>query len=316
MAFLPGTDYLAITERSGAMWLRDTETGYMLAVASGLPEVFVSGQAGLGDIMPAPDFETSSMAYLTWSESGEGGAGSAVGRATLVVDGAQPRLDGLEVIWRQTPKVDGSGHFSQRLAFSPDGEYLFVSSGDRQKMAPAQDMASTLGKVMRMRPDGSEAKIWTLGHRNPLGLAFAPDGTLWSTEMGPKGGDELNVIVEGTNYGWPRASNGSHYDGADIPDHQVGDGYEAPKAWWNPSISPGNLMIYNGEMFGQWRGDAFIGALSGKALIRVELDGTTATEADNWPMGQRIREVEQGPDGAIWLLEDAGSGRLLKLVAP
>ena len=157
------------------------------------------------------------------------------------------------------------------------------------------------------------AQIWTLGHRNPLGLAFDDAGRLWEIEMGPSGGDEVNLIERGNNYGWPRASNGSHYDGRDIPDHKPGDGFTAPKVWWNPSISPSSLMIYSGTAFPAWRGDAFIGALSDQALIRVHLDATNATKADQWPMENRIREVEQGPDGAIWLLEDGEGGRLLKL---
>jgi glucose/arabinose dehydrogenase len=150
-----------------------------------------------------------------------------------------------------------------------------------------------------------------MGHRNLLGIAFAPDGRLWETEMGPKGGDELNVVVAGKNYGWPRASNGSHYDGGDIPDHKAGDGFEAPKVWWNPSISPGGLMIYGGDRFAAWKGDALIPALSGEALIRVDIDGDQAVKAEQWDMDARIRAVEQGPDGTVYLLEDGG--RLLRL---
>ena len=188
-------------------------------------------------------------------------------------------------------------------------------------------MAPALGKIVRLRPDGTAAdsnpfadrgeiaaEVWSYGHRNPLGLAFDPDGNLWNSEMGPRGGDELNLVREGANYGWPEASNGSHYDGRDIPDHADGDDFEAPKAWWTPSVSPGSLMIYTGSAFPQWRGDAFLGALSGQALIRVDLDGTEATEGDQWDLGQRIREVEQAPDGTIWLLTD--EGRVLRLIAP
>lgn len=233
------------------------------------------------------------------------------------------------MIWRQQPKTSGSGHFGHRLAFSSDGQYLFVSSGERQKFDPAQDLGTNLGKIVRLTPDGTPApgnpwadrggvtaQLWSHGHRNPLGLAFDAAGNLWSSEMGPRGGDELNLIEPGNNYGWPKASNGSHYDGRDIPDHRAGDGFAAPAVFWNPSISPSSLMIYSGSAFPQWQGDAFIGALSGEALIRIDLDGTTATLADTWGLNARIREVEQAPDGTIWLLEDAPSGRLLRLSPP
>jgi glucose/arabinose dehydrogenase len=162
-------------------------------------------------------------------------------------------------------------------------------------------------------PNLTPAETWTVGHRNPLGLAFAPDGRLWEIEMGPKGGDELNLIVEGRNYGYPRVSNGTNYNGVDIPDHRRGDGFEAPKAWWNPSISPADLLIYTGNLFPEWKGDAIIPALSGKALIHVRIRGDNASKADEWDMGQRIRAADQGPDGAVYLLEDGPNARLLKL---
>jgi glucose/arabinose dehydrogenase len=162
---------------------------------------------------------------------------------------------------------------------------------------------------------GFHPAVWSYGHRNLLGIAFDHEGRLWEDEMGPQGGDEVNLIQPGLNYGWPKASNGTHYDGRDIPDHKPGDGYEAPKVWWNPSISPAGLVYYSGDLFPQWKGSLFLGALSGQALIRVKLDGDTATKADQWNMDARIREVEQGPDGALWLLEDGkgSEGRLLRL---
>jgi glucose/arabinose dehydrogenase len=240
----------------------------------------------------------------------------------------QASLGDLQIIWRQQPKMTGGGHFSHRIAFGPDGR-LYISSGERQQFDPAQDMAGNLGKVVRLNDDGSlpadnpwsgrggvTAQIWTLGHRNVLGAAFDAAGNLWEVEMGPEGGDELNLVRRGLNYGYPRVSNGSHYGGRDIPDHRPGDGFEPPKVWWNPSISPSSLIIYSGAMFPAWRGDAFIGALSGEALIRVDLDGTSARKAEQWRMGARIREVEQAPDGSIWLLEDqrgGSGGRLLRL---
>ncbi|WP_232548317.1 PQQ-dependent sugar dehydrogenase [Propioniciclava soli] len=311
MAFLPGTQTALVTEREGVLHLVDTASGEATEV-EGIPDVVASGQGGLGDVLPGPTFEQDGTVYLSWVESGSGGTGAVVGRAELIT-GDAPRLEGLAVIWEQTPKVSGNGHFSHRLAFSPDGQHLFVSSGDRQEMTPAQDPASMLGTIMRMNTDGSDAQIWTNGHRNPLGLAFDADGNLWSSEMGPQGGDELNLIVEGANYGWPEASMGVHYNGTDIPDHTDGDGFEAPVAYWVPAMSPGSLMIYTDDAFSGWTGDAFLGGLSGQNLVRVDLDGTTGDIADTWDMGQRIREVEQGPDGSVWLLEDAPGGRLLHL---
>ena len=202
-----------------------------------------------------------------------------------------------------------------------------MTSGDRQKMEPAQADDGLLGKVLRLTPEGLPAtgnpwaakggvaaQFWSMGHRNLLGLAFAPDGRLWSSEMGPKGGDELNLVLPGKNYGWPVASGGSHYDDREIPDHRAGDGFEAPKVNWTPSISPGGLLIYTGDRFAAWKGDALIPALSGEALIRVDINGDRAVKADQWAMGARIREVEQGPDGSVYLLEDGKSGgRLVRL---
>ena len=329
MTFLPGTSYAAITQRGGQLLVREMSSGQVSTV-EGVPEVKAEGQGGLGDVIASPDYATTKEVYLSWAEAGDGStAGAAVGRGRLVIADGAARLEGLRVIWRQVPKVEGTGHYGHRLAVSPDGTHLFVTSGERQKFDPAQDLGTNLGKILRLNLDGTPAagnpvaaqghpadEVWTLGHRNPLGIAFAPDGTLWSTEMGPKGGDELNLITKGANYGWPKVSNGSHYSGEDIPDHAAGDGFAAPKVWWNPSISPSSLMIYTGEAFPQWRGDAFIGALSGQALLRVDLDGTAATKAEVWTqgaLGTRIREVEQGPDGRIWVLQDGADGKLLRL---
>jgi glucose/arabinose dehydrogenase len=296
-----------------------------------VPAVDYGGQGGLGDVILHPEFASNNIVYLSWAEAGEGGVrGAAVGRARLVTEGGAPRLEGLQVIWRQVPKMRGRGHYGHRLAFSPDGRHLFISSGERQEFTPAQDMNSNAGKILRLNPDGSvptdnpfaerggvTAQIWTLGHRNPLGLAFAPDGRLWEVEMGPEGGDEMNLIERGRNYGYPIVSNGDHYDGRPIPDHDTRPEFEAPKTWWTPVISPGDMIVYTGRMFPQWRGDALIAGLSGEALIHVDIDGTNAREAQRWAMGRRMREIEQHPDGSIYMLEDqneAGGGRLLRLV--
>ncbi len=324
MAFLPDGRAL-VTERGGALLVVDVATGSTATVA-GTPEVVVGGQGGLGDVILSPTYAADRRIYLSWVEGApDGTSGAVVGHAVLAPDGS-PRLDALTVVWRQQPKVTGQGHFAHRLAISPDGQHLFVTSGERQKFDPAQDLNGNLGKVLRLTLDGRPAvgnplagrsgvtsEIWSWGHRNPLGIAFDGTGALWVSEMGPRGGDEINRVLPGRNYGWPLVSNGSHYSGEDIPDHRPGDGFEAPAVWWNPSISPGNLLAYSGSLFPAWRGDLFVGALSGEALIRIDVDGTTATVGDTWQMGARIREVEQGPDGSIWLLEDGDGGRLLHL---
>lgn len=327
MTFLPDRRML-VTEKDGRLLLLSAD-GKAIASLAGIPPVDSAGQGALMDVVLHPRFASNHRVYFSFSEAGPGGKGVALARGTFV-DGAKPALADVEVIFRASPYVEGNGHYSGRIAFSPDG-HLFFTNGERQKFDPAQDLTTTLGKVLRLTDDGqpapgnpfypetpAKAAIWSYGHRNLLGLAFDAHGNLWEQEMGPKGGDEVNLILRGRNYGWPRASNGSHYDGRDIPDHRPGDGYEAPKVWWNPVISPGGLMIYSGTMFPQWKGDAFIGGLSSQSLVRVHLSGTNAAKGDQWDMGARIREVEQGPDGAIWLLEDGrngSQGRLLKLTA-
>jgi glucose/arabinose dehydrogenase len=323
MTFLPGSSQALITEKRGRLKL--WTPGRPAIDVAGVPPVAYGGQGGLADIVLHPDYARNHLVYLSYAEPGPGDAsGGAVARATLVVANGAARLDNLQVIWRQQPRMDG-GQYGLRLAFGPD-HLLYVSNGERQHFDPAQDMSGTLGKIVRLNDDGTTAagnpfaaqgavaaQIWSLGHRNPLGLAFAPDGRLWEDEMGPRGGDEVNLILPGRNYGWPRVSNGSHYDGRDIPDHRPGVGFVAPKVWWIPSVSPSGLIIYTGTMFPQWRGDALLGALSGQAFIHVRIRGATAEKADEWDMGARIREVEQGPDGAIYLLEDGEDGRLLRL---
>ena len=321
MDFLPGsgvrlTNAALVTEKGGRLWLLDVNTGQKQEV-SGVPSVVVAGQGGLGDVVAHPDFAGNRRVYLSYAEAGSNGtSGAALGYGTLVLGQDQPRLEGFKVIWRQEPKVSGSGHFGHRIAFAPDGT-MYVSSGERMKMSPAQDRNSDLGKIIHMTAEGQRigGRFHTLGHRNPLGVAFAPDGRLWSTEMGPAGGDELNLIVPGRNYGWPQVSYGSHYEGAAIPDDHKSRGFEEPKVWWNPSVSPGSLLIYSGDLFPQWKGDALIGALSGQSFIRVDIDGDNARKADQWDMGNRIRAVDQGPRGEVYLLEDGRNGpaRLLRL---
>lgn len=334
MTFLPDGRAL-VTEKKGKLKLVTfAADGKISSVdVSGMPTVAYGGQGGLGDVVLSPDFVNDGYVYLSFAEAGDGDtSGAAVARAKLVManDGAASLKD-MQVLWRQEPKVSGKGHYGHRIAFGPDG-MMYISSGERQKFDPAQDLDQNLGKVIRLTPTGGipsdnpmydqgriKAQAWSWGHRNPLGLTFDGAGNLWELEMGPKGGDELNLVKRGANYGYPKVSNGDHYDGKDIPDHAPGDGFEPPKVFWTPAISPGSLMIYSGDLFPAWKGSAFIGALGGQALVRVKLDGDTAEKADNWTMEGRIREVEQGPDGAIWLLEDGArgsKGRLLKLTPP
>jgi glucose/arabinose dehydrogenase len=328
MTFLPD-GRLLVTEKKGALKLLDPGSGEKGDVA-GVPKVAYGGQGGFGDVILHPDFARNQLVYVSFAEPGEDGAsGAAVARARLALDAqGGGKLETLTVIWRQVPKVDSGGHWGHRMAFGPDGK-LWVTSSERQQFTPAQDMKSTLGKIVRLNDDGSvpsdnpffsqggvTAQIWSLGHRNLLGIAFDAQGRLFAHEMGPRGGDELNVIEKGANYGYPVVSNGDHYSGLDIPDHHTHPEFKAPLITWNPVISPAGFVIYSGAMFPEWQGDGFIGGLSSKALVRVEFGAGTAREAQRFDMGRRIREVEQGPDGALWLLEDERNGtggRLLKL---
>lgn len=327
MTFLPD-GRLLVTEKAGRLFVV-TQDGEKSPAVLGMPRVDYGGQGGLGDVIIHPDFDDNGLVYLSYAEAGDGDTrGAAVARARLVFDEAGPKLDDFAVIWRQDPKVTGRGHYGHRMAFSPDG-FLFISSGDRQKFTPAQDMQQNLGKIIRLNDDGSvpadnpfadqggvAAQVWSLGQRNPLGIAFDAEGRLWEQEMGPAGGDELNLIVRGENYGYPVVSDGDHYDGRSIPDHDTRPEFAKPKIVWTPVIAPAGLMIYQGDMFPLWQGDAFIGGLRSKALVRIEFNGEEALEAVRYDMGERIREVEEGPDGAIWLLEDGSRAELLRLTPP
>ncbi|MDD1509203.1 PQQ-dependent sugar dehydrogenase [Pseudomonas sp. CNPSo 3701] len=325
MTFLPdGT--LLVTEKRGVLKHLDPKTGKSHDIA-GVPQVAYGGQGGFGDVILHPDFANNQYVYISYAKAGDGDTrGAAVARAKLQLnDDGSGALTELGVIWQQTPKVSGSGHYGHRLAFGPDGK-LWVTSSERQKFTPAQDMNANLGKLVRLNDDGSlptdnpfagqggvAAQVWSLGHRNMLGIAFAPDGKLWVHEMGPAGGDELNLIKRGENYGYPEVSNGDHYGGKPIPDHDTRPDFAAPKITWTPVISPAGFVIYQGERFPGWDGAGLIGGLSSHSLVRVAFDGDNAREAERYDMGARIREVEQGPDGSVWLLEDGSGGRLLEL---
>ena len=335
MTFLPDGQLL-VTEKKGNL-LIVSQDGEAESVRYA-PDVVYGGQGGFGDVALHPDFESNGLVYLSYVEAGVGNTrGAAVARGVLEITDRGGRLTDLDVIWRQYPKMVGYGHYGHRLLFDDDG-YLFISSGDRQKFTPAQDMQSNVGKILRLNDDGSipegnpfvdhfsneplvddegvYPEIWSLGHRNPLGIAFDTEGNLWVAEMGPAGGDELNFIEKGGNYGYPIVSNGEHYDGREIPNHDTRPEFNEPAIWWTPTISPGDLMVYDGAMFEDWRGNALAAGLSSRAIVRMELDGDQAREVERFEMGARIRSVVEGPAGALWVLEDERSnsqGRLLKL---
>jgi len=324
MTFLPDGDLL-VTEKPGTLFQVHLDDRSRVLV-KGVPKVAYGGQGGLGDIILHPQYKDNNWIYLSYAEQdATGNRGAAVARAQFRVASAEPKLENLEVIWRQTPKVSGNGHYSHRLAFSPD-EHLFITSGERQKQTPAQSWEQNLGKVIRLNSDGSVPSdnpfqdkgelaktFWSLGHRNLLGIAFDRQGRLWTHEMGPRHGDEFNLTSGGDNYGWPIVSWGDQYSGIPIPDHDTRPEFNAPEVYWVPTVAPSGLIIYDGAMFPGWQGNAFVGGLRSESLVRIRIEGDSAEEVERFAMGKRIREVEQGPDGAIWVLEDEKGGRLLRL---
>ena len=327
MTILPDGRFL-ITEKAGQLYLYDEKSQKKTAVAN-VPRVDYGGQGGLGDVLLAPDFEQSRSLYLSYVEAGaKDSRGAKVIRATLDESTATPRLSNLSDIWTQTPKVTGRGHYSHRLLLSPDKQFLFISSGDRQKFDPAQDMRGNLGKIIRLHLDGSIPKdnpfadqpapanqVWSLGHRNVLGMQFDRRGTLWAHEMGPRGGDELNVIRPGKNYGWPIVSNGIHYDGRDIPDHNTRPEFTPPEITWTPVISPSSMSIYSGNVFPAWQGKGLFSGLSSKALVVVDFgeDTRTPRELYRYELGTRIRNVTTSKDGQVYLLEDGKGASFWRL---
>jgi aldose sugar dehydrogenase len=322
MAFLPGGDIL-VTERPGR--LRLVRNGSLVAEPiAGVPEVRAQGQGGLLDVALHPDFSGNRFVYLSYSKPGPDGATTAVARG--VFDG--DRLSGVQDIFVGEAWGGGGQHFGSRLLFDRDG-YLYVTIGERGSPARAQDPNDHAGTVLRLHDDGRvpadnpfvgregyRPEIFTYGNRNAQGLALHPEtGAVWQNEHGPRGGDEINVLRAGANYGWPVVSYGNHYDGRRIPDPDTEPGLEAPLLHWTPALAPSGMAFYTGDVFPQWRGDVFVGGLASQQLRRVRFDGTNVVEQMSLleDRGQRIRDVRDGPDGLIYLLVDASSAPMLRL---
>jgi glucose/arabinose dehydrogenase len=354
LAFLPDGRML-ITEKSGPVWLV-TQQGEKIQV-SNTPPVFFQGQNGMHGVFLSPHYAKDHNIYLTYAEPGDYGGGLALARAKLNVTATTASLENLEVLWHQMPKGKG-GQEGAQVAFSPDGKYLFLTVGDRQRFTPAQDPDQPEGKILRLTLDGkpapgnpnygktgaasiplidppsdteaaktakvvstytfpgpnlTPAETWITGIRTPYGMAFSPTGELWEIEHGPRGGDELNLIEKGKNYGWPLVSYGNNYNGVPIPKPDTRPDLTQPVIYWVPVIAPGNLMFYHGsKTFPQWKGNGLISGLASKALIRVVFDGHGGAKlAERWDVGKRIRDVEEGPDGSLWMLEDSNPGALI-----
>jgi glucose/arabinose dehydrogenase len=344
IAFLPDTRLLLTTRNSASY-----NSGQMLLVASDgsspLPISALPTNGGVLDVILHPNYGRNRTIYFTYVEQADPNAprigrnaadttvapyGLAVATGDLFEDGSgNAQLLNVKTIWRQTKIVSnpGSGEFGGRLTVSPDKHYLFIAAGDRQECTPVQDLSNSLGKIIRLYIDGTIPsdnpfvttagalpEIWTLGHRNPYGLAFDSAGQLWDNENGPLRGDELNLLKPGLNYGWPKVSYGNNYDGGFITKPAPGDGFEPAAVWWTPAIAPSGLIFYKGTLFGDWKGDAIISGLAGMCLVRVRFTGSTAAEVQRIPMGARIRAVEEAADGTVWVLEDGVKARLLQLL--
>jgi glucose/arabinose dehydrogenase len=354
IAFLPDSRML-ITEKIGPLWLV-TAKGEKTVVA-GTPPVYWQGQSGMFGVFLSPHYATDQSIYLTYSEPGDYGGGLALARAKLNITGPAPRLQNLEVLWRQLPKGKG-GQEGAQIAFAPDGQSLFLTVGDRQRFTPAQDPNQPEGKILHLTLDGkpapdnpnfgktgaqtiplidppsdtetarnakvvstynftnpnmTPAETWAGGFRTPYGLAFSPSGELWEVEHGPRGGDEVNLIQKGKNYGWPLVSFGNNYNGVPIARPDSRPELTAPVLYWTPVIAPGNIMFYTGkQMFPQWDGNAFVSGMGTTSLSRIIMDGHGgAKAAERWNVGKRIRDVEEGPDGSLWMIEDANPGALI-----
>lgn len=325
LEFLPDGAAL-ITERPGTM--RILSDGQLSQPLGGVPEVYDNGQGGLLDVALANDFEDSGTIFLSYSQPGQGGAGTAIARATLVREG-EPRLDNVETIFSMNRKTGTSRHFGSRIVTAPDGT-LFFTIGDRGKQDRAQDTQDHAGSVLRINPDGSVPKdnpwadsaqhqpeLWSIGHRNPQGAVWDPvTDSLWTVEHGARGGDEINQPKAGLNYGWPVISYGRHYSGGKIGVGTEAEGYEQPLFYWDPSIAPSGMAVYDGDMFPEWQGDLLVGALRDHLVVRVKRNdnaGITGEERMFEGAFGRIRDVKVGPDGAVWLITDEEDGAVIRI---
>lgn len=325
LAFLPD-GWILVTERPGRLRIVD-RTGTVSKPLAGVPDVLAQGQGGLLDVALDPKFAENRLVYLSYAEPGEDGtAGTAVARGRL----GQAGLDRVEVIYRQRPKVRGSNHFGSRLAFTADGK-LFITQGDRyDQRHRVQDLSVGFGKIIRINPDGSvppdnpfvgrsgvQPEIWSYGHRNVQAAALHPKtGQLWTVEHGARGGDELNHPEAGKNYGWPVITYGIDYSGARISDIAVKPGMEQPVYYWDPVIAPSGMIFYSGDAFPGWKGSILVGSLQPGALVRLMMkDGKVAREERYLgDLGERIRDVQQGPDGLVYLITDNDDGRVLRVL--
>jgi glucose/arabinose dehydrogenase len=327
LAFLPD-GRLLVTERPGRVRLIDKD-GRLSAPLAGVPKVYASGQGGLLDVQIGPDFATSGAVYLSYADPREGTRnGTSLARGKLVADGTGGRLEDVKVIFRQEPSYASSNHFGSRIVFTRDGS-LFVTLGDRYSARDeAQNPANHLGKLVRLMADGSpytgnpkkpgwRPELWSIGHRNVQGAALHPQsGKLWTIEHGARGGDEINVPEAGKNYGWPVITYGRDYSFLKIGEGTAKPGLEQPIYYWDPSIAPSGAAFYTGDRFPEWKGNLFVGALAGQALHRLVLDGEKVVGEEKLlaDLGERIRDVRNGPDGVLWLLTDSPEGRVLRVV--
>lgn len=320
LAFLPD-GRLLVTERAGRLRVLGTDKK-LSAPLTGVPAVQASGQGGLLDVAIDPAFKTNMTIYLSFAEPGEGGTSTALARATL----GEGKLENVKLLFRQLPKVTGNGHFGGRIAFARDG-HLFLTTGERQKFEPAQDLKSHLGKVIRINRDGTvpadnpfigradaKPEIWSYGHRNVQGAAIDPvTGALWTIEFGPAGGDELNRPEAGKNYGWPLVSWGNHYDGRPIAKPSTRPDLTDAVKYWNPSINPSGMIFYTGTMFPAWKNNLLVSGLGPLGIVRLTIANGKVTGEERIELGDRIRDVDQAPDGSIYVATDQDDGRIWRL---